>query len=160
MYLRAATQADFPFLVDILLQAFNWSDDRAFSRNQILDMPEINHYVMGWKRESDFGTIAATEDGQPYGAVWARLLSADDPGYGFVSDEIPELTMGVLPGHRGSGAGTALMIAVADQAKELGFEALSLSVEDHNPASRLYRRAGYRKVDRNGDSDTMLLRLM
>lgn len=159
MYLRAATQADSPFLVEVLLHAFNWSDDRVFTKEQILSSPEISHYVTGWKRETDFGSVAENDSGRPIGAVWGRLLSRSDPGYGFVSDTIPELTVGVLPGHRGSGAGTALMTAVIEQARDRGFKALSLSVEDQNPAVRLYQRAGFSKVDRTGDSDTMLLHL-
>ena len=100
-----------------------------------------------------------TDDGRPVGAVWARLFSEADPGYGFVWDTVPELSMGVLPGQRGSGAGTALLAAVAVQARKLGFDALSLSVEDSNPARHLYERGGFSKVDRTGGSDTMLLRL-
>jgi GNAT superfamily N-acetyltransferase len=157
MYVRTATEADLPFLVEILLHAFNWSDDQSFTKDLILTTPEISHYVVGWKREMDFGTVAELEDGRPIGAAWGRLLNASDPGYGFVSDTIPELTMGVLPGHRGGGTGTVLMAAVIEQARDLGFTALSLSVEDHNPAVRLYERAGFSTVDRTGDSDTMLL---
>jgi ribosomal protein S18 acetylase RimI-like enzyme len=159
MYVRTASEADFPFLVDVLLHAFNWSDDQTFTKDQILNTPEITHYVVGWKREGDFGTVVENERGRPIGAVWGRLLSGSDPGYGFVSDTIPELTMGVLPGHRGSGIGTVLIRAILEQARDLGFRALSLSVEDHNPAVRLYERAGFSKVDRTGDSDTMLLHL-
>ena len=159
MYLRVANNDDTPFLQDVLLQAFNWSNEQTFSMEQILSTPEIAHYIAGWMQPSDFGTVALSDGGDPIGAVWGRLLTSEDPGYGFVSETVPELTMGVLPEHRGSGAGTALMAAVITQAREAGFEALSLSVEDHNPASRLYARAGFNKVDRTGDSDTMLLRL-
>jgi GNAT superfamily N-acetyltransferase len=159
MYLRTATQADFPFLVDVLLHAFKWSGDKTFTKDQILNTPEIGHYVVGWKREGDFGKVVENEHGRPIGAVWGRLLSGSDPGYGFVSDTIPELTMGVLPGHRGAGVGTVLMAAILEQARDLGFTALSLSVEDHNPASRLYERSGFSRVDRTGASDTMLLHL-
>jgi len=159
MYLRPATAADFSFLTDVLLQAFNWSGDQTFTREQILQTPEISHYVVNWQSEVDFGIVAETEDGEPIGAAWARLLDEDDPGYGFVSSTTPELTMGVLPGNRGSGVGTALMTAIIEQAKKLDFTALSLSVEDHNPAVHLYERAGFSRVDRSGNSDTMLLHL-
>lgn len=159
MYVRTATDADFQFLVDILLHAFNWSNDQTFTKEQILSTPEISHYVVGWKRETDFGMVAEKENGRLIGAVWGRLLTRSDPGYGFVSDTIPELTMGVLPGHRGVGTGTVLMSAIVEQAKDLGFTAVSLSVEDHNPAGRLYERAGFSTVDRTGDSDTMLIHL-
>lgn len=159
MYLRAADESDGPVLSDALLQAFNWSGNHDFTREEILGIPEISHYISGWKRYSDFGSVAHDDQGQPVGAAWGRLFSPGDRGYGFVSETIPELSMGVLPGHRGSGIGTALMSAVIHQATELGFTALSLSVEDENPAIRLYLRAGFRKVDRTGSSDTMLLQL-
>jgi ribosomal protein S18 acetylase RimI-like enzyme len=157
--LHTATEADFPLLVDILLHAFNWSDQKTFTTDEILSTTETSHYVEGWMRETDFGTVAENKDGQPVGAVWGRLFTGSDPGYGFVSDTIPELTLGVLPGHRGGGTGTLLMTAIIEQARDLGFRALSLSVEDHNPAVRLYERARFSRVDRTGNSDTMLLQL-
>ena len=159
MYLRTAVEADFKFLVDVLLQAFNWSGHRDFSRDQVLDTPEICHYVTGWKRDSDFGTVACADEGQPIGAAWARFFGVDDKGYGFVAEHVPELTIGVLPGHRGAGVGTELMAALIRQATGLHTPALSLSVEDRNPAVRLYERNGFRAVGRTGASDIMLLPL-
>ncbi|WP_218867996.1 GNAT family N-acetyltransferase [Arthrobacter psychrochitiniphilus] len=159
MHLRTATAADFSFLTDVLLQAFNWSEDQTLTREQILQKPEISHYVVDWQSEVDFGFVAETDHGEPIGTAWARLLSEDDPGYGFVSSTTPELTLGVLPGNRGSGVGTALMTAIIEQAKKLDLTALSLSVEDQNPAVHLYERAGFSRVDRAGNSDTLLLHL-
>ncbi len=41
-----------------------------------------------------------------------------------------------------------------------GLRAISLSVEDGNRARVLYERLGFRKVGRNGGSDTLLLGLL
>ena len=50
------------------------------------------------------------------------------------------------------------MTAVVDLARRRRLAGLSLSVEDGNPARRLYERVGFEVVGRTGGSDTMLLR--
>ncbi|MFB0840468.1 MULTISPECIES: GNAT family N-acetyltransferase [unclassified Arthrobacter] len=65
-----------------------------------------------------------------------------------------------LPGHRGRGVGTALMEGLIALASARGLRAISLSVEDGNRARVLYERLGFRKVGRNGGSDTLLLGLL
>lgn len=85
MYLRPADGSDGPILITALFEAFNWAGNDAFSREEILGIPEIIHYISGWKRESDFGSIAHNDQGQPVGAAWGRLFSSEDRGYGFVA---------------------------------------------------------------------------
>ncbi|WP_326608754.1 GNAT family N-acetyltransferase [Streptomyces sp. NBC_01800] len=86
-------------------------------------------------------------------------MPEDEPGYGFVAPDVPELTLGVLPGQRGCGHGRALMEALIRAAGErpASVDRLSLSVEDGNPAVHLYTSLGFTRVGRNGGSDTMLL---
>jgi ribosomal protein S18 acetylase RimI-like enzyme len=85
-------------------------------------------------------------------------LASADPGYGYVSDDIPELSLTVFEHYRRRGFGRALLAQVMEEAERRGFSALSLSVEDGNPSRGLYESAGFRIVGRNGASDTMLLR--
>ncbi len=73
------------------------------------------------------------EDGPPVGAAWLRLLPEHDRGYGFVDAETPELSIGVVPTHRGRGIGSLLLEALVGSAREQRHEALSLSVEPDNP---------------------------
>ncbi|MCX7522461.1 GNAT family N-acetyltransferase [Microbacterium sp. STN6] len=156
--LRAATHADAAFLQRMLLVAFNWDGAERFTLDRILAMPEGAHYVDDWPRADDFGVTAEDDDG-PIGAAWARFLTAADPGYGFVAPDVPELTIGVEARVRGRGVGRALLGELTAQAEARGIRALSLSVEDNNGARRLYERAGFTTVGRNGGSDTMLLTL-
>ena len=76
------------------------------------------------------------------GAAWCRLLDATDPGFGYLGDDIPEVTIGVAPAHRGHGVGSVLLAAVIEQARVRGHHAISLSVEDGNRARLLFERAG------------------
>ncbi|MEY2517816.1 MAG: hypothetical protein QOJ89_5180, partial [bacterium] len=56
-------------------------------------------------------------------------LPASDPGYGFVGEDIPELTIGIVDGHRGTGIGRAVLDALLESAKAMGLPGISLSVE-------------------------------
>jgi GNAT superfamily N-acetyltransferase len=84
--------------------------------------------------------------------VWWRYFTAEVPGYGFVSEDVPEIGIGVVEGRRGEGIGRALLNAII--AASTGD--LSLSVEDGNPAAELYRKSGFVAVGRFGDATTML----
>lgn len=94
--------------------------------------------------------MIAEANGQPVGAAWLRSLTADDPGYGFVAADVPELSIGVVASWRGQGIGRALLRALADRARSAGVSQISLSVERNNRARRLYLAEGYRVV---GSSD-------
>ena len=79
------------------------------------------------------------------------LYSEQEPGFGFVDAETPELTIGVVPSRRGKGIGSSLLDALLEQAREDGFERISLSVEKTNPAVHLYESRGFRTVQGDGD---------
>jgi GNAT superfamily N-acetyltransferase len=154
--IRAAAPGDSEFLSDMLVEAVNWPPQRDWSRERIMLDPAIAHYVSGWMRPDDRGVVAIDTDGSLVGAAWLRYLPAADRGYGYVSDDVPELTMGVARPWRGQGVGQALLHAVLDAAREHGVVAVSLSVERANFAARLYSSAGFRTVESFEDSDTMV----
>ena len=64
-----------------------------------------------------------------------------------------------MPLHRRKGIGEALLRSCMVQAREEGFQALSLSVAVHNRSRMMYQRAGFEKVDEDGDSWTMVANL-
>jgi GNAT superfamily N-acetyltransferase len=88
-----------------------------------------------------------------------RLFEASDPGFGFVDERTPELGIGVEPRHRGEGTGRALLEALVASAREAGYSALSLSVEEENPAVRLYERVGFERHARGDRVWTLVLPL-
>lgn len=155
--IRAATAQDGSFLTDMLLEAVNWSPEwKKKSRNRVLADARTAHYIADWPRATDLGVIAET-DGEPVGAAWLRFLPASDPGYGFVSADIPELTIGIGARWRGRGLGRALLRAIGDQARQAGIQQISLSVERKNLAQQLYLSEGYQIVDStDAQADTMV----
>ena len=149
--LRGADDADVEFLERIFIVAADWNPSTAHGEEHWRNDPTMAKYIGGWKRPDDFGFIVESH-GEPAGAIWARYFAAGDSGYGFVDEETPELTLGVLEGFRGEGVGRQLVQAAVDGAPGR----LSLSVEDGNRAIRLYESFGFTPVGRVGNSTTML----
>jgi ribosomal protein S18 acetylase RimI-like enzyme len=158
--LRDARPEDAEFLTAMLLEAANWNPDRrAFTIDELPANPALIHYVAGWPRPGDDGIVAIGEHNEPVGAAWLRRFRADDPGYGFVDEDTPELSVGVAPQYRGRGIGRALCTAVLDQARDMGVRQVSLSVEKANRAITLYGGLGFVEYADHGDAVTMLRRL-
>ena len=149
---RPATDADEAFLREMVYAALFVPEGQPPFAREVLDQPDISHYYRGFgDRAGDVGLVALRPSGEPVGAAWVRQLTGDDPGYGYVDDETPELTIAVEPTHRGRGLGTRLLA-------ELGraVPRCSLSVDHRNPARRLYERFGFTPVAFDGNSLTML----
>lgn len=166
---RDAGPEDAEFLLDMLLEAVNWTGEERVSRKQLLRDRALAHYVAGWQRDGDLGVIAVDLGGPsglqiPVGAAWLRRFARAERGYGYVADDVPELSMGVVPAHRGRGIGRGLLRTIAGRAQDAGIRAISLSVDKANPAVALYGAAGFRAVETQGEpeatSQTMLLDLL
>jgi GNAT superfamily N-acetyltransferase len=91
----------------LMYAAANWHGRAPFGRDDVMNQPDLAHYVAGWPRAGEFGTIATVDDGT-VGAAWCRTFTADDPGYGFLAPSVPELSLGVEATHRGHGIGSLL----------------------------------------------------
>jgi GNAT superfamily N-acetyltransferase len=90
---------------------------------------------------------------------WSGVVPAlpgDRAGIRFRREDIPEMSVGVRPGRRGRGIGTDLLNGLIEHARSRRL-ALSLSVQETNPALRLYQRLGFRLVRDEGDGGLVLV---
>ena len=117
--LRPADRHDARFLRDMLRHAYHWRMSEDAER-------PVYRYVRNWGRPGDAGVVAM-EGAHSYGAAWYRLFTADEPGFGFVDERTPELTIAVVPSRRGKGAGKELLDALLARARADGYDAVSLS---------------------------------
>lgn len=159
MNIRPARKDDAEFLKTMLFEAARWNPDwPREAMEEVLDEPTLRRYHEDWGRDGDGGAVAELE-GEPVGAAWYRVFTKDEPGYGFVDEKVPELSIAVQPLHRRKGIGHALLHSCMVQAREEGFQALSLSVAAHNRSRMMYQRAGFFKISEQGDHWTMLANL-
>lgn len=142
-----------------LYLAISWNEDPLIPPLDIaIRHPEIARYHLGWGRRGDVA-VEAILDGEFVGAAFARLFTDEEHGHGYLGPDTPELGIGVAKGHRGRGIGRRLMVELAAAARAEGQRRLSLSVNNPNPARRLYESLGYTIVGDDGDSTVMVLDL-
>ena len=147
--LRPVDVHDVRFLRDMLRHAYHWRLSEDAER-------PVYRYVQNWGRPGDAGVLAL--DGpHAYGAAWYRLFTEDEPGFGFVDEATPELTIAVVPSRRGKGAGAELLQALLARAKEDGYPAVSLSAAHGQEG--FYERYGFVTVREAPDAVTMVAQL-
>jgi GNAT superfamily N-acetyltransferase len=153
--IRPIRPDDVPFLWDMGWEATAVDAGlRALGKEAALALPHVRKYLDGWGRPGDAGVVALDEDGVRLGAAWYRRFPVEDPGYGFVSPDVPELSIGVAAAARGRGVGGRLLAALVAMARAQGYRALSLSVDRRNPARALYERHGFRDAGVSGSADS------
>ena len=160
MKIRPATADDAAFLAAMVTEAAHW--DPAVETPPVrvaMQSPGTAKYVVGGPRPHAGGVVAVDDDDTPLGAAWWRRFTADDPAYGYVDDETPEIAIGVVPGRRGEGIGEAMLRALHDAARQAGVRRLSLAVQRANYAMQLYERVGYVEVGGDADTATMVVDL-
>ena len=152
---RPAAAEDFTFLATMLGEAAVWRPDKPTpTADQVLADPRYAMYLDGWPRQGDYGLVAE-QDG-PLGAAWYRTYTEASHGYGFVAEDVPELSIAVIASSWRDGIGRQLLIDLINASVDQGYSALSLSVREENPAHGLYESVGFVSVEKHGSSWTMV----
>jgi ribosomal protein S18 acetylase RimI-like enzyme len=146
---------DVYFLATMLGEAAVWRPDKLTpTGDEVMADPRYAMYLTAWPRTGDFGLVA--EQDEPLGAAWYRTYTQADHGYGFIAEDVPELSIAVIGSRRRQGIGRRLLVDLIDASVAQGNAAISLSVRESNPARRLYESAGFVLVEKHGTSWTMV----
>jgi GNAT superfamily N-acetyltransferase len=144
--IRGGGAQDVRFMRDMLRHAYA-------NASLVGDLP-VSRYVDRWGRQGDTAVVGL-EGSTPVGAAWFRLYSGREPGFGFLDEATPELTIAVVPSRRHHGYGSQLLSALLEKARAAGYPMISLSVEGGNPAIGLYEKFGFREQARSDGTITM-----
>lgn len=155
VHCRPAGVEDFPFLARMLGEAAVWRPEKPTpTADEVMADPRYAMYLTGWPRQGDCGLVAE-QDG-PVGAAWYRTYTEANHGYGFVAEDVPELSIAVIASCRHEGIGRRLLVGLIDASLAQGYSAISLSVREENPARGLYESAGFVPIEKHGGSWTMV----
>ena len=135
-------------------------DDREFLFRVFASTRDEELEVAGWTAEEVESFLRMQFEAQDrfyrehYEGTTFAVIECDDMPAGRLylarwPDEIRIMDIALLPDHRGSGIGTALLRDVIEEAERDG-KRVSIHVERNNPARRLYARLGFREVEDRG----------
>jgi len=145
---------DEPFLWEMLYQAIHVVEGYDPPPRSILDDPMIAHHLAEFGAREGDGAVIACDGGLPVGAAFCRRFTEEDPSYGFVAPDVPEVGMAVVAGHRSKGIGRAMLTYLLDR-----HPVMSLSVAtDNRVAHKLYESVGFVESHPDGTSVTMIRR--
>ncbi|MFN8439961.1 MAG: GNAT family N-acetyltransferase [Caldilineaceae bacterium] len=156
---RTISSKDHSFLAEIIYHAIFVPEGAEPPALDVVQSFGLRKYYEDFGRAGDLGFIAIDPaTNHRMAAAWLRSLTAELPGYGYVDDQTPELTIATLPEYRGKGIGTRLLEHLFEAAKA-HYSAISLSVWPANPAYRLYQRLGFVVVKENEHDVVMVKQL-
>ena len=84
--IRPSRSDDYNSLVEALWYASTWRPEVEATLEDAISHPELLVYHKDWGRQGDLGVVAEVDE-KVIGAAFGRLHTADNHGYGYVSDE-------------------------------------------------------------------------
>ncbi|MFM2269903.1 MAG: hypothetical protein RL757_3344 [Bacteroidota bacterium] len=156
--IREMAAHETPFLDSMLHQAIFTPEGRPAPERSIIFEPFLYHYIKDFGQKHDFCLVAEWEN-QLIGAIWSRLFSVEEKGYGFVDADTPEISMAIDAQHRNSGVGAVLLHEMLEKLKEKGYEQVSLSVDMRNFAFPFYKKMGFETLETEENTAIMVCKL-
>lgn len=153
--IRKIKTSEIDFLAEMLYEAIFIPEGHKALPKEVIQDKSLSKYIEKWGKDTYDIALVAEIDNQLVGAIWGRLFTEKNGGFGFIDDKTPELSMAVKSGYRNNGIGTHMIKAIALEYKGMGVKQLSLSVDKANNASRLYKRLGCEIVNKTEASWTM-----
>jgi GNAT superfamily N-acetyltransferase len=152
--IRELRTSEIDFLQDALYEAIYIAESKDKLPRSIIEQAELNRYISNFGRKNDF-CLVAEQNGYLVGAIWIRIFSESEKGYGYVDEFTPELSMAVLDGNRNKGIGKQLLKSMIRELEKRPYEQISLSVSKENFAHEFYKKYGFVDYHETKDSITM-----
>jgi ribosomal protein S18 acetylase RimI-like enzyme len=156
--IRKILPTEYPFLSQMLYETVYTPESEAKLDQNVLLRPEFAVYVEGFGRAGDLALVVKIEK-RLVGAIWSRIFTDENTGYGFVNINTPELGIAILPEYRKLGIGLILLKQFLELLIENKYEQVSLSVDTRNYAYKFYLKNGFENVEIIDNSAKMILKL-
>ena len=153
--IREFKHNEIDFLREMLYLALYVPEGESQFPKSILDNPDISKYIDHWGTYSNDLAIVAVLNEKLIGAVWGRTFNSLKPGYGFIDEKTPEISMAVKDEFRNQRIGTKLIDEITMIYSSRGIKSVSLSVDKRNRAKSLYEKKGFIVVADKGTAVTM-----
>ena len=95
MIIREIKQNEIYFLKEMLYLALYVPEGKSPFPKSIIENPDISKYIDHWGTLPNDIALVAVFNEKLIGAVWGRTFNSLKPGYGFIDENTPEISIGV-----------------------------------------------------------------
>lgn len=156
--IREIEKSEIAELDNFLYEAIYNAEGQEKINREITSLPELSRYVKDFGRENDICFVAELP-GKLVGAIWTRIFTDEERGYGYVDSKTPELSISVFKDYQQKGIGTNLLKTMIDKLTLCNYKQVSLSVDKQNYAFKLYQKFGFVILHSDEKSAIMVKRL-
>jgi len=157
--IREILLCEISFLEEMLYEAIFIPEGITKLPREIINQPSLSVYFKDFGRKDDCCFVAEFQ-GKLIGAIWTRIYTEKEKGYGYIDSETPELSMAVQEQYRHKGIGSLLINAMIQRLIHMNYLQVSLSVDKQNYAYDFYKRYGFEIFESTEKSATMIRRLL
>jgi len=157
--IRDIHETEISFLEEMLYEAIFIPEGSEKLPKEIIKHPELSRYIKEFGKIGDICLVAELQ-GKLIGAIWTRIYTENEKGYGFVNTETPELSMAIFEQYRHRGIGTLLLKEMIRKLIEHNYKQVSLSVDKQNYAFDFYKEHGFEIFESTKKSATMIKRMI
>lgn len=156
--IRKIKKSEITLLDHFLYEAIFIPEGEEKPTREIIKLPELSRYIKDFRKATDLCFVAEC-NGRLVGAIWTRVFTESEKGFGYVDSKTPELSISVNEKYRKNGIGAKLLTEMMDALKQHDYKQVSLSVDTLNYAYPWYRKSGFETVETVGESVTLIKRL-
>lgn len=149
------SESDTGLLEVMLHEAIFVPEGQERPTKDIIQQPILQKYVRPWHAKDIGYKVIDRHNDNAIGAIWLKQFEPGVKGYGYVADDVPELSMALLPSYRSMGIGTKMMTQMLKMSEGI-YNRISLSVDSANEAKNLYERFGFKVVKTEDGTETRL----
>ena len=103
MTVRKLKKTELDFLAEMLYEAIFIPEGHAPLPRAVIKDRSLSKYIDTWGKDTFDIAWVVNVGHQLVGAIWGRLLTADNKAFGYVDDHTPELSMALTPAYRNQG---------------------------------------------------------
>ncbi len=146
-------------MADMLYEAIFIPEGHPPFPREIVKELSLSKYIEKWGKDKFDIALVVEIENKLVGAVWGRLFTNENKGFGYIDNKTPELSMAIKNEYRNQGIGTKLIEAIITEYNKIEVKFLSLSVDKANKSLNLYKRIGFETVEEKETSLTMRKRI-
>lgn len=155
--LRTLAEYEYDILPIFLYNAIPQDNEEDLLDISVIREERFQKYIEKFGKEDDYA-IVWEKDGQIAGLAWTRLFDEANKGFAYISDDIPELTVSILPGYNVQKISAELIEVISNELRIKGYDKVSVSVSENDEMLDVYTKYDFVEKEKQDDNRVLLVK--